>query len=174
MNGFKAVKEAVPIEDYAATLTELKPNGLRLAGHCPIPGHDDRTPSFHIWPGEGGGSWWCFGACARGGDVIDLCQAVEGGEPWEAMMTLATRYDIKLPRRPSSWFGRQARQRRVRDALEEMRVERVRRRLMRGLVEPEVAGITNPDERAAEAALAWDRLLPVAQMIVACLREDAR
>jgi len=90
------------------------------------------------------------------------------------MMTLATRYDVKLPERSSSWFRRQARQRPVRDALEEMRAERVRHRLMRWLVEPEIAGITDLDERAAEATLAWDRLLPVAQMIVARLREDAR
>jgi len=55
-----------------------------------------------------------------------------------------------------------------------MRVERVRRQLMRGLVEPEIAGITDPDERAAEATLAWQGLLPVARMIVARLREDAR
>jgi len=90
------------------------------------------------------------------------------------MMTLATRYEVALPERPSGWFGRQARQRSVREALEEMQVKRVRRRLMRGLVEPEIAGITDPGERAAEAALAWDVLLPVAQMIVARLREDAR
>jgi DNA primase len=173
MNTFEAVKKAVPIEDYARTRTELKPNGLRLVGHCPIPGHNDRTPSFHIWPSEAGGSWYCFGACARGGDVIDLCQAVEGGESWEAMMTLASRYNVKLPERPTSWFERQARQRPVRDALEEMRVERVRRRLMRWMVAPEIAGIPDPDERAEEAALAWDGLLPVAQMIVT-RREGAR
>jgi len=174
VNGFEAVKEAVPVEAYAKTLTELKPQGLRLVGRCPIPIHTDRTPSFHIWPSEAGGSWWCFGACARGGDVVDLCQAVEGGEPWEAMMTLATRYDVKLPERPSGWFGRQARQRPARDALEEMQVKRVRRRLMRGLVEPEIAGITDPGERAMETTLAWDGLLPVVRMIVARLREDAR
>ena len=174
MNAFGAVKEAVPVEDYARTLCKLKPQGLRLVGRCPIPGHSDRTPSFHIWPSEAGGSWWCFGACARGGDVVDLCQAVEGGEPWEAMMTLATRYDLELPERPSSWFKQSARQRPVRDALKEMRVGRVRRRLMRWLVEPEIAGIPDPDERAAEAALAWDGLLPVARMIVARVREDAR
>jgi len=90
------------------------------------------------------------------------------------MMTLATRYDVKLPERPSGWFGRQARQRPARDALEEMQVKRVRRRLMRGLVEPEIAGITDPGERAMETTLAWDGLLPVARMIVARLREDAR
>ena len=55
-----------------------------------------------------------------------------------------------------------------------MQVKRVRRRLMRGLVEPEIAGITDPYERAAEATLAWDGLLPAARMIVARLREDAR
>ena len=171
MNTFRAVKESLPIEDYTLTLTELKPNGLRLVGCCPIPGHDDRTPSFNIYPANG--SWYCFGACARGGDVIDLCQAVEGGEPWEAMMTLATRYDIKLPERPSSWFKRESRQRPVRDALEAMRVERVRRRLMRWIVEPEIAGIPDIGERAEEAALAWDGLLPVARMIVA-RREKVR
>ena len=172
MNAFEAVKEFVPIEDYARTLAELKPEGLRLIGRCPIPVHNDRTPSFHIWPENG--SWWCFGACARGGDVIDLYRAVEGGEPWEAMMTLATRYDVKLPERSFSWFERQSRQRPVRDALEEMRIERVRRRLMRWIVSPEIAGIPDPEERATEAALAWDGLLPIARMMVAHLREDAR
>ncbi len=174
MNGFEAVKVAVAVEDYARTLTELRPSCLRMVGRCPIPGHTDRTPSFHIWPSEAGGSWWCFGACARGGDVIDLCQAVEGGEPWEAMMTLATHYDVELPERPSSWFKRSARQRLVREAVEEMRVGRVRRRLMRWLVEPEIASIPDPDERAAEATLAWDGLLPVARMIVARMQEDVR
>jgi hypothetical protein len=99
--------------------------------------------------------------------------AVEGGESWEAMMSLATRYDVKLPERPPSWFERQARQRPVRATLEEMRVERVRRRLMRWLVEPEIAGIPEPGERAAEATLAWDRL-SIAQIIVARVRENAR
>lgn len=174
MNAFEAVKESVPIEDYARTLAELKPEGLRLIGRCPIPVHNDRTPSFHIWPSDAGGSWWCFGACARGGDIIDLYRAVEGGEPWEAMMALAARYDVRLPEKPSSWTGRQARQRSVRDALDEMRVERVRRRLMRWVVEPEISNIPNPDERATEAAQAWEALEPVARMMVAHLREDAR
>jgi hypothetical protein len=90
------------------------------------------------------------------------------------MIALATRYDIKLPERPPSWFERQTRQRPVRDALKEMRVERIRRRLMRWIVEPEIAGIPDSGERAAEAALAWDALLPVAKMMVARLREDVR
>jgi DNA primase len=173
MNGFKAVKEAVPVEDYARTLTELKPNGRRLAASCPIPGHNDRTPSFHIWPSEAGGSWYCFGACGRGGDVIDLCRAVEGGQYWEAMMILATCCGVRLPEKPPGWFGRQARQRPVRIALEEMRVARIQRRLMRWMVASEIAGIADPDERLAEATLVWEGILPVAQTMVAHLREDA-
>ena len=61
MNGFEAVKEAVPVEEYARTLAELKPQGLRLVGRCPIPAHTDRTPSFHIWPSKPGRSSYCFG-----------------------------------------------------------------------------------------------------------------
>ena len=53
-------------------------------------------------------------------------------------------------------------------------VRRVRRRLMCSIVELEIASIPNPEERASEASLVWDRLLPVAQMMVSCLREDAR
>ena len=55
-----------------------------------------------------------------------------------------------------------------------MCVERIRRRLMRWMVEPEIAGITGPGERAMETTLAWEGLLPVARMIVVRLGEDAR
>ena len=37
MNVFAAVKDAVPVENYASTLTQLKPSGLRLVARCPIP-----------------------------------------------------------------------------------------------------------------------------------------
>jgi len=98
MNGFEVVKEPVPVEDYARTLTELKPEGLRrLVGWCP-----------------------------------------------------------------------------VRVGLKEMRVERVRQRLMRWIAASELAGIPNLDERAEVAALAWDGLLPVAQILVARPPEGAR
>ena len=37
---------------------------------CPLPGHDDRTPSFTVWAGDSY-SWRCFG-CGRGGDYFAL------------------------------------------------------------------------------------------------------
>lgn len=155
MNAFEAVKAAVPVEDYAQTLTDLRPSGLRLIGCCPVPGHDERTPSFNIWTESG--SWRCFGACARGGDVIDLCQAVEGGEPWEAMMTLATRYDVQLPERSQHWHDWQDEKGRQRKMLVDVIAESYRRRLFRCFKE-ELEGIEDPEERAQEANALWAEL----------------
>lgn len=41
---------------------------------CPLPGHDDRTPSFQAYddPAQG---WYCFG-CDRGGDIYSLAAAL--------------------------------------------------------------------------------------------------
>ena len=159
MNAFETVKEAVPIEDYARTLTELEPQGMRLVGRCPIPGHNDRTPSFHIWPESK--SWWCFGACARGGDVINLCQAVEGGEPWEAMMTLATRYGVKVPERPEAWLRWQGEKGHRRRMLVDVIAESYRRRLFR-LFKEDLQSIDEPAKRQEEARKLWEGLWPLA------------
>ena len=40
--------------------------------HCPLGYHQDKTPSFTIYPGDG--RWWCYGSCHTGGDVINLYQ----------------------------------------------------------------------------------------------------
>ena len=53
--------------------TELRPAGPgRLKGRCPL--HDERTASFYVY--EDTQRWRCFGACATGGDVIDLLAAL--------------------------------------------------------------------------------------------------
>jgi hypothetical protein len=47
---------------------------------CPLPGHDDGTPSFNLWAPDDAGipqRFGCFG-CARGGDVVELIQELEG------------------------------------------------------------------------------------------------
>lgn len=43
---------------------------------CPLPDHEDRTPSFQALDSH----WRCFG-CNRGGGIIDLGAAVYGIEP---------------------------------------------------------------------------------------------
>jgi hypothetical protein len=43
---------------------------------CPLPDHDDHTPSFQVLDSH----WRCFG-CGRGGGIIDLGAALYGVEP---------------------------------------------------------------------------------------------
>jgi hypothetical protein len=49
--------------------TELKRAGPgKLKGRCPL--HNEHTPSFYVY--EDRQRWHCFGACATGGDVVNL------------------------------------------------------------------------------------------------------
>lgn len=43
--------------------------------HCVAPDHDERTPSLHVYPDDGG--FYCFG-CGRGGDGWDLLSLLTG------------------------------------------------------------------------------------------------
>ena len=61
------IKARVPVEIAAARLTELRGSGKSLVGKCPF--HDDRHPSFVVWPEIG--KFRCYG-CGEHGDVIDL------------------------------------------------------------------------------------------------------
>lgn len=68
----EAVKAAWPIARFCRELlaADLTPVGTgRWKARCPLPDHDDATPSFIVY--EDSDSWYCFG-CGRGGDVIQL------------------------------------------------------------------------------------------------------
>ncbi len=68
----EAVKARWPIERFCRDLLgcDLKPAGQgKWTARCPLPGHDDRTPSFTIY--ETSDSAHCFG-CNRRGDIIAL------------------------------------------------------------------------------------------------------
>lgn len=68
----ESVKAAISVESFVRDHlnVELRLSGDHLVGRCPFPGHDDRTPSFHVHPDRA----WCFG-CNRGGDLIDVAKA---------------------------------------------------------------------------------------------------
>jgi hypothetical protein len=69
------IKAAIRLEDYAARFTQLRPGGRdRLKGLCPV--HPEQTPSFYVYVDQQ--KWHCYGACASGGDVIDLAERLEG------------------------------------------------------------------------------------------------
>lgn len=64
------IKATVRLEDEARSFgVELEGRGRRLEGHCPLPGHEDDTPSFDVYTTTQ--RYYCFG-CQRGGDVIDF------------------------------------------------------------------------------------------------------
>jgi hypothetical protein len=70
-NLFEAVKEAVSVDELAERFTQLGPAGPgKLKGRCPL--HGERTASFYVY--QDSQRWRCFGACASGGDVVELAR----------------------------------------------------------------------------------------------------
>lgn len=65
---FQRVKAAVDIVDIAGRFTTLKGSGRLRKGRCPF--HEENTPSFTVYSVEQ--RWRCYGACGRGGDVVEL------------------------------------------------------------------------------------------------------
>jgi DNA primase len=124
----RAVKEAVSVERY------LFDRGEQVEGNrvrCIVHGGDNPT-SFAVYPEER--RWWCF-RCNQGGDVIDLCRAVEGGELWEAMISLAQQYDVTLPDRGDQWREWQDVKARVRTSVKK-RLARTYQRCLTRLYTP--------------------------------------
>ena len=150
----EAVRDAVPIEEIARRYTELESFGGKawFVGRCPLPDHEDKTASFYIYPP---GRWWCYG-CGRGGDVVDLeFHCGDYGELWEAMISLAGESDVELPERPPAWFRKQERQHHTRAAVEETKMNVVRRRLFRHLILPLINTIEDEEEHNRELDRAW-------------------
>ena len=59
--------KSVPIPEIMGL--KYIPNTNRVQMFC-CPIHNEKTPSFAWYPVQN--RWYCFGACAKGGDVIDL------------------------------------------------------------------------------------------------------
>jgi DNA primase len=153
-----AAKEAVQVIDLADLLCGpggLRPIGEKWAGHCPIPDHEDRTPSFTVYPGDGG--WWCFG-CLRGGDVVELARLAWGYDQRDAHVAAAMllmEFGHEVPQRPPSWHRKQERQRHTRAAVEETKMNVVRRRLFKHLILPLIDTIEDEEEHNRELDRAW-------------------
>ena len=81
-----ALDEIAP-SDYVHLLA-----GVEVPHHgmicCPLPGHEDRTPSFKVYP-EPGLGWFCFG-CGRGGDIYTF-----GAELWNVSTRGASFHSLR-------------------------------------------------------------------------------
>jgi DNA primase len=156
----EALKDAVRIEDVAAGYGAFRLMGAgRLLGRCVAPDHEDRTPSMTVYTDAQ--RFKCYG-CGAGGDVIDLVRLAEGGEAWEAMVSLSTRHGVELPGRSAAWYARQRRQAPMRSKIEDVRAQVMMRRLFRWVFEPMLASIEDEDERASMGAYVWADVLPLA------------
>src|SRR2546421_10603673 len=58
------IKREVSVERF---LVHPKRQGGFLVARCPLPGHDDKTPSFRLNRAEG---WWKCMGCGRGGGGV--------------------------------------------------------------------------------------------------------
>src|SRR5215212_11622250 len=118
INEAKRLVPVVDLADRRCGAGGLRRIGEKWVGRCPIPGHEDRTPSFTVYPGDGG--WFCYG-CLRGGDVVELARLAWGYDEREAHRAAAMlllEFGHQIPQRPPAWFRRQQRQRPMRDAIE--------------------------------------------------------
>ena len=159
-------KEKVPVFDLAERL--CGPGGLRKAGkewvgRCPLPDHEDKTPSMTVYVDRQ--TFRCFG-CGAHGDVLDLVQLVEGCELWEAVIILSQRHGVELPGRPESWHRRQERQKPVRDAIGKARFDHLCRRLFRLYFKDVLLSIEDPAEREIEYEILWDSTKLLARMML--------
>jgi hypothetical protein len=172
----EAAKEKVPTIDLADRLAVGQGGRWRKVGaewvrNCVLPDHEDRSPSFTVNPEKD--LWHCHG-CLRGGDVIELARFAWGYEKHEAAMASADllhEFGHPIPERPASWYRKQTRQKPIRDAIDRVRFEHLQRRLFRGLFEPSLLRIEDPEERKAEALIFWEAAQALGRVMLERLAE---
>lgn len=73
----QAIKRQHDLLSYVQDVTGQAPkHGNKF--NCPL--HNDKTPSFVVYPD---GKWHCFGACNRGGDILDLMGLLLYGQNYD-------------------------------------------------------------------------------------------
>jgi len=73
---------------------DLKQKGRKFKACCPLPGHDEKEPSFTVSPEHG--TWKCFG-CGKHGDAVDFEALVKGMDNVAAAKAVADWAGVKLP-----------------------------------------------------------------------------
>jgi DNA primase len=87
----EALRRQADIVQVVGDYTTLKRAGKDFKGLCPF--HSERTPSFHVAPGDN--FFHCFG-CGASGDLYDFLQRIEGLDFPESVEALARRVGYTL------------------------------------------------------------------------------
>lgn len=80
------------IFDVVSSYVNLKRAGRLYSGRCPF--HNEKTPSFYIYPDTQ--SFYCFG-CGAGGEVITFIRKIENLDYIDAVKLLAQRVGMEMP-----------------------------------------------------------------------------
>jgi DNA primase len=98
----ETVRAATNIVDVVSETVSLTPvrNGADYVGLCPF--HDDKNPSFHVYPDRQ--SYRCW-VCEKGGDCFTFLMEIEKLTFPEALESLARRANLEIPRRKGSDFS---------------------------------------------------------------------
>jgi len=89
------VRERADLPSLVSKHTKLVKATRGYKACCPLPGHKEKTPSFHI--NSELNTYFCFG-CQRGGDVFTFLEVMEGLSFREALEELAGQLHIELPK----------------------------------------------------------------------------
>ena len=81
-----------PVEDVISSYVSLKRAGSNLVGLCPF--HNDKSPSFTVFPATRG--FYCFG-CGAGGDAITFIMKAENLDYIGAVEHLCKRAGMEMP-----------------------------------------------------------------------------
>ena len=85
------VLSRVDMAEVASDFLSLKKSGSGYMCNCPF--HQEKTPSFHIYPARN--IYKCFG-CGKGGGVVSFLKEKEGMSFMEAIQYLANKYHVTL------------------------------------------------------------------------------
>ncbi len=101
------IKEAADIRQVIQEFVPLKKRGKNWVGLCPF--HPEKDPSFTV--NEEKQIYYCFG-CGEGGNVFKFLMRIQGLSFVEAAKSLAQKYGINIPERPTSTFQKKKREER--------------------------------------------------------------
>ena len=85
----KTISAREVAERYAGV--EAKRKGMKYWCRCPMPGHQEKTPSCTFDPNTG--KFYCFG-CHAGGSSVDFVAQLLGITPKEAAVRICTDYGL--------------------------------------------------------------------------------
>jgi 5S rRNA maturation endonuclease (ribonuclease M5) len=99
MRNDKLTKIKQNLQLYSGYVSLTKKGVNKYVGHCPVPFHDDKNPSFEVTEKAGSYVWHCFPCEAagrnKGGSIIGLVMAVDNCDKRTAICKLEEKLGVQ-------------------------------------------------------------------------------